>query len=180
MALIANTAPVAFGALATPIVTLADVTSGVNDDPRLDVDTLGAMVGRQTPILAVIVPLVLVQVVDGRRGLRQTWLPAVVCGLSFGIAQFVASNYVSVQLTDIIASLVSAAAVVLLLRVWQPVESPDLTHDEDERETVGAGSGATRTVGAGAGSGAGAAGGSRGDVRTGGPAGSAGRWPGTS
>jgi lactate permease len=172
VALIANTAPVAFGALATPIVTLADVTSGVNDDPRLDVDTLGAMVGRQTPILAVIVPLVLVQVVDGRRGLRQTWLPAVVCGLSFGIAQFVASNYVSVQLTDIIASLVSAAAVVLLLRVWQPVESPDLTHDEDERETVSAGSGATRTVGAGAGSGAGAGGGSRGDIRTGGPAGS--------
>ena len=180
VALIANTAPVAFGALATPIVTLADVTSGVNDDPRLDVDTLGAMVGRQTPILAVIVPLVLVQVVDGRRGLRQTWLPAVVCGLSFGIAQFVASNYVSVQLTDIIASLVSAAAVVLLLRVWQPVESPDLTHDEDERETVGAGSGATRTVGAGAGSGAGAAGGSRGDVRTGATRGVRGRWPGTS
>jgi lactate permease len=170
VALIANTAPVAFGALATPIVTLADVTSGVNDDPRLNVDTLGAMVGRQTPILAVVVPLVLVQVVDGRRGLRQTWLPAVVCGLSFGIAQFVASNYVSVQLTDIIASLVSAAAVVALLRVWQPVESPDLTHDEDEPATVGAGS--TRTVGAGAGSGASAADRAHGDVRTSGPTGS--------
>ncbi len=171
VALIANTAPVAFGALATPIVTLADVTSGVNDDPRLTVDTLGAMVGRQTPILAVVVPLVLVHVVDGRRGLRQTWLPAVVAGLSFGIAQFVASNYISVQLTDIIASLVSAAAVVLLLRVWQPVESPDLTHDEDEREMATVGGETRRTVGAGAGSGAGAAGGSRGAVRTGGGAG---------
>src|SRR6188472_490989 len=85
VALIANTAPVAFGALATPIVTLASVTSAVNSDPRLTVDTLGAMVGRQTPILAVVVPLVLVHVVDGRRGLRQTWLPAVVAGLSFGI-----------------------------------------------------------------------------------------------
>src|SRR4029079_2485993 len=67
VALIANTAPVAYGALATPIVTLATVTSGANDDPRLTVDTLGAMVGRQTPVLALIVPLILVAVVDGPR-----------------------------------------------------------------------------------------------------------------
>jgi lactate permease len=126
VALIANTAPVAFGALATPIVTLATVTSGVNNDPRLNVDTLGSMVGRQTPILSVVVPLVLVLVVDGRRGLRQTWLPAIVAGIAFGLAQFVASNYVSVPLTDIVASLVSAAAVVALLRVWRPAESPVL------------------------------------------------------
>src|SRR3954454_23995194 len=112
VALIANTAPVAFGALATPIVTLATVSSGANDDPRLDVDTLGAMVGRQTPLLAVVVPLILVLVVDGRRGVRRTWLPALVCGLTFGLAQFAAANYVSVPLADIIASLVSAAAVV--------------------------------------------------------------------
>lgn len=126
VALIANTAPVAYGALATPIVTLGTVTSGAVADPRLNTDTLGAMVGRQTPILAVVVPLVLVAVVDGRRGVRQTWPVAVVAGLTFGVGQFVASNYVSVPLTDIIAALVSAAAVVLLLRVWRPVESPDL------------------------------------------------------
>ncbi len=126
VALIANTAPVAFGALATPIVTLSAVTSGVNDDARLTVETLGAMVGRQTPILALLVPLVLVFVVDGRRGVRQTWLPAIVCGVAFAIAQFVASNYISVPLTDIIASLVSAAAVIVLLRVWTPSESPQL------------------------------------------------------
>ncbi len=126
VALIANTAPVAFGALAIPIVTLADITSGVNNDPGLTVDTLGSMVGRQTPILAFIVPLVLVAVVDGRRGLRQTWLPALVAGGVFGVAQFIASNYISVLLTDIIASLLSLAALVLLVRVWQPVESPDL------------------------------------------------------
>src|SRR5437763_11145706 len=72
LSLIANTAPVAFGALATPIVTLATVSHGANADPRLNVDTLGAMVGRQTPILAVVVPLILVAVVDGRRGVRQT------------------------------------------------------------------------------------------------------------
>src|SRR5690349_1950949 len=71
VALIANTAPVAFGALATPIVTLATVSSGASNDPGLTVDTLGSMVGRQTPILAVIVPLILVLVVDGRRGVRQ-------------------------------------------------------------------------------------------------------------
>ena len=76
VALVANTAPVAFGALATPIVTLATVTSGASDDPGLTTDTLGSMVGRQTPILAVVVPLILVFIVDGRRGLEQTWLPA--------------------------------------------------------------------------------------------------------
>ena len=120
VALIANTAPVAFGALATPIVTLATVTSGVSDDPGLTVDNLGAMVGRQTPLLAVVVPLILVLVVDGARGVKQTWLPAIVCGLAFGIAQFTAANYISVPLADIVASLVAAASVVLLLRVWTP------------------------------------------------------------
>ena len=127
LALLANTAPVAFGALATPIVTLASVTSGVQPDtPGLTVDNLGAMVGRQTPLLALFVPLLLVYVVDGRRGLRQTWLPAVVCGFAFAIGQFVCANYISVPLADIVASLAGAAAVVLLLRFWQPSESPQL------------------------------------------------------
>ena len=137
VSLIANTAPVAFGALATPIVTLATVSSGANDDPRLTVDTLGAMVGRQTPILAVVVPLVLVAVVDGRRGIRQTWPAALTAGVTFGIAQFVAANYISVQLTDIVASLVSAAAIVLLVRVWQPAESPDLHAEMRAAHDVG-------------------------------------------
>ncbi|MEU8814801.1 L-lactate permease [Actinoplanes sp. NPDC048796] len=123
VALIANTAPVAFGALATPITTLGTVTSGAADDPRLNTDTLGAMVGRQTPVLAVVVPLVLVAVIDGRRGVKQTWPVAVLAGVVFAVAQFVASNYISVPLTDIIASLVAAAAVILLLRMWQPVSS---------------------------------------------------------
>jgi lactate permease len=137
-ALIANTAPVAFGALATPIVTLATVSSGASDDSRLTVDGLGSMVGRQTPLLAVVVPLILVFVVDGRRGLRQTWPAAIACGLAFGVAQFVASNYISVQLADIIASLVAAVAVVLLLRVWQPSEV--LTADgAQDRVPVGVG-----------------------------------------
>jgi lactate permease len=149
VALIANTAPVAFGALATPITTLAVTTSGASDDHRLTVDTLGAMVGRQTPILSIVVPLVLVFVVDGRRGLRQAWLPALTAGIAFGVAQFVASNYISVPLTDIIASLFSAAVVVLLLRVWRPVESPDLkastATDADSSEPDGTGGGGVRT-----------------------------------
>ncbi|MFL6003794.1 MAG: L-lactate permease [Nocardioides sp.] len=137
VALIANTAPVAFGALATPIVTLAEVSSGASNDAGLTVDTLGSMVGRQTPILAVIVPLVLVLVVDGKRGVRQTWLPALVCGVSFGLAQFVASNYISVPLADIIAALVSAAAVVVLLRVWQPSEVITAAATEEKIPTHG-------------------------------------------
>src|SRR6201747_198089 len=84
-ALIANTAPVAFGALATPIVTLATVASGASSAPGLDVDTLGSMVGRQTPILAVVVPLILVFVVDGRRGVRPTWLAALAGGVAFAL-----------------------------------------------------------------------------------------------
>ncbi len=130
VALIANTAPVAFGALATPITTLGTVTAGAADDPRLNTDTLGAMVGRQTPILAVVVPLVLVAVIDGKRGVRQTWPVALVAGVVFAGAQFAASNYISVPLTDIIAALLAAAAVMLLLRAWRPAESPDLSTEQ--------------------------------------------------
>ncbi len=115
VALVANTAPVAFGAIAVPITTLAKVTG-------LPVDILSSTVGRQTPVLALFVPLVLVLMVDGRRGVRQCWLPAIVGGTVFAIGQFVSSNYLSVELTDIVASLAAAAAIVALLRVWQPAE----------------------------------------------------------
>jgi lactate permease len=113
VALLANTAPVAFGAIAVPITTLGQVSG-------LPAHDLGQMVGRQTPFLALIVPFVLVAVVDGRRGLRQTWPAALTAGVVFAILQFVVSNYVNYQLTDIIASLGSAAAVVALLQVWSP------------------------------------------------------------
>jgi lactate permease len=115
LALVANTAPVAFGAIATPIITLSEITSLPKDD-------LGAMVGRQTPFLALIVPLILIGMVDGRRGIRQTWPVAVVGGLAFALGQFACANYISVELTDIVASLVATAAIVLMLRVWQPSE----------------------------------------------------------
>jgi lactate permease len=115
VALVANTAPVAFGAIAIPIVTLA----GLTDLPK---DDLGAMVGRQTPFLALFVPLILVGMVDGWRGVRAVWPAAMVGGLTFAIGQFACSNYVSVELTDIVASLLSIACMVAFLRVWQPEE----------------------------------------------------------
>jgi lactate permease len=115
LALVANTAPVAFGAIAVPITTLSEVSSLPKDD-------LGAMVGRQTPFLALIVPLILVGMVDGKRGIRAVWPAAVVGGVAFAIGQFACSNYLSVELTDIVASLVSAASIVALLRVWRPGE----------------------------------------------------------
>jgi lactate permease len=114
LALVANTAPVAFGAMATPIITLAKVSG-------LSTDTLGAMVGRQTPIMAVFVPLALVAIVDGRRGLRETWPAALTGGVVFGLGQYAASNFVSVPLADVIASLLSVGAIVLLVRIRRTV-----------------------------------------------------------
>jgi lactate permease len=115
VALVANTAPVAYGAIATPIITLSEVT-------QLPKEDLGAMVGRQTPFLALIVPLILIAMVDGRRGIRQCWPAAIVGGGAFAIGQFACSNFLSVEITDIVASLLSAGAIVALLRVWQPAE----------------------------------------------------------
>ena len=113
VALVANTAPVAFGAIAVPITTLAPLANLPKDD-------LGAMVGRQTPFLALIVPLILVGMVDGRRGIKAAWPAAVVGGLAFAIGQFACSNYLSVELADIVASLAGAGAIIALLQVWQP------------------------------------------------------------
>ncbi len=113
VALVADTAPVAFGAIAIPITTLAQVTG-------LPVHHLSQMVGRQTPFLALVIPFVLVFMVDGRRGLRESWPAALTAGFVFALVQFAVSNYVSTQLTDILAALASAGALVLLLRVWSP------------------------------------------------------------
>jgi len=122
LALVANTAPVAFGALAVPITTLATVS-------QLPERALSQMVGRQTPLLAVFVPMALVFIIDRGKGVRETLPATLTCGIVFAIAQFVTANYISTPLTDIVASLAAAAAVVMLLRVWKPagryVEEPD-------------------------------------------------------
>jgi lactate permease len=108
-ALIGNTAPAAFGGIGTPIITLSGVT-GLSDRD------LGAMVGRQLPFLALVVPLVIVYIVDGRRGLRETWRVALLAGSAFAVAQFVTSNYGSFQLTDVVASLASLGAIAGYVR----------------------------------------------------------------
>jgi lactate permease len=115
VALVANTAPVAFGAMGTPVVTLAQVTG-------LPLDDVASVVGRQTPLLALVVPLVLVFLVDGRRGLRETWVPALVCGVAFAVAQFAASNYLSAQLADIGAALAGAGALVAVPHARVPAD----------------------------------------------------------
>lgn len=117
LALVANTAPVAFGAMGTPVVTLARVTD-------LPLDTVAGTVGRQTPLLALVVPLLLVALVDGARGVRETWQPALACGLAFALAQFVAANYVSAQLADVGAALAGAAALVALPAARRPASEP--------------------------------------------------------
>ncbi len=129
VALVANTAPVAFGALAVPITTLATVT-------KLPVEDLGAMVGRQTPILSVFVPLALVFIIDGKRGLKQVWPPALLCGVVFGVFQYLSSNFWSIPLADIIASLAAAAAVLLFTRVWHPAEHYEEAEGDGDAGTV--------------------------------------------
>jgi len=115
VALVANTAPVAFGALAVPLTTLG-TASGI---PEF---TLSQIVGRQTALLAFVVPMALVFIMDKWRGVRQTLPATLTCGFTFAVVHFAISNYVSMQLTDIVASLVAAASLVLVLRVWQPAE----------------------------------------------------------
>jgi lactate permease len=138
VALVANTAPVAFGALAVPITTLSQTAALPQQD-------LGSMVGRQTPFLALIVPLILVGMVDGRRGIRSCWPAAMVAGVTFAVGQFVCSNYISVQLTDIVASLASAAAVVALLQVWSPSEPVEVEGVRSVRPAIAGGSAADPT-----------------------------------
>jgi len=132
LSLIANTAPVAYGALGTPIAGLSQVT-GI--DPYL----LGAMVGRQLPFFSLIVPFWLIWAFAGFRGMIQVWPAILLCGVSFAIPQFLISNYVNPWIVDIGASLISMACLVLLLRVWRPKEiweSPALRTRDDSAATM--------------------------------------------
>jgi lactate permease len=115
LALIANTAPVAFGALGTPIVALHNVT-GISEL------TLSAMAGRQLPLFSLIVPAWMVWTMSGWRGLLGVWPAALVCGGSFAIVQFVISNFFGPTLTDVAGGLTSLAVLAIMLRFWQPRE----------------------------------------------------------
>src|SRR6185295_585818 len=129
LSLIANTAPVAFGAIGTPILTLAAVTD-------IPASTLGMMAGRQLPFVSLVVPAWLVVTMSGWRGLRSVWPAVLVCGGTFAIVQFVWSNFVGVELVDIAGGLASIAALAAFCRVWQPRdawESADVAAPVDAR-----------------------------------------------
>ncbi|MDO2934925.1 L-lactate permease [Paeniglutamicibacter sulfureus] len=111
--LVANTAPVAFGAVAIPITTAAGLTG-------LDANHIGAVVGHQAPLLAIFVPTLLLFIIDGRRGVKEVWPAALVIGCSFAVAQFLCATYFSYELTDIVASLAGLGAAVIFLRFWTP------------------------------------------------------------
>jgi lactate permease len=124
VSLIANTAPVAFGALGIPVVALAGVTG-------LDLAKLSSMVGRQVPFLSLILPAYLVWVVAKGKGLRRTWPAAFVAGATFALAQFLVSNLWGPYATDIIASAASIAATVSFLRFWKPDGAEPATQQQN-------------------------------------------------
>lgn len=111
--LIFNTAPVAFGALGAPVTTLGAVTG-------LPTATLGAMIGRQLPFIAMLLPFYVVALYGGMRSIKALWPVILVAGGSFAIAQFVTSNLISYELTDVISALGSLLATIAFLKVWKP------------------------------------------------------------
>src|SRR6202047_2257398 len=132
LSLIANTAPVAYGALGTPIQGLASVTG-------LDPYILGAMVGRQLPVFSLLVPFWVVWAFAGWKGMKEVWPAILVTGLSFAIPQFVISNYINPWIVDIGASLISMGCLILFLRVWQPKKlwlSPALRGNDESAATM--------------------------------------------
>jgi lactate permease len=132
LSLIANTAPVAYGALGTPIQGLASVTG-------LDPYILGAMVGRQLPFFSLLVPFWVVWAFAGWKGMKDVWPAILVTGVSFAIPQFVISNYINPWIVDIGASLISMGCLILFLKVWQPKElwlSPALRGNDESASTM--------------------------------------------
>lgn len=116
LCLIANTAPVAFGALGIPIIVAGQVTG-------IDPFKIGAMTGRQLPLLSLFVPFWLVFMMDGLRGVKETWPAALVAGLSFAVTQYFTSNFIGPELPDITSALASLISLTLFLKVWQPKRS---------------------------------------------------------
>ncbi|WP_040259339.1 lactate permease LctP family transporter [Pseudomonas massiliensis] len=116
LCLIANTAPVAFGALGIPIIVAGQVTG-------IDAFKIGAMTGRQLPLLSIFVPFWLVFIMDGWRGVRETWPAALVAGASFAITQYLTSNFIGPELPDITSALVSLVSLAAFLKVWSPAPS---------------------------------------------------------
>jgi lactate permease len=136
LSLIANTAPVAFGALGTPIIALSAVTG-------LDLHELSAMVGRQLPFFSVIVPFWLITAFVGLRKTIEIWPPILIAGVSFAIPQYLVSNFHGPWLVDITAAIVSMASLALFLKVWRPVKPMTAMPDRDESEPTSPGAAQT-------------------------------------
>ncbi|TAL54324.1 L-lactate permease [Pandoraea sp.] len=124
--LIFNTAPVAFGALGVPITVLGAVTS-------MPPGPLGAMVGRQLPLFAFLLPFYVIGLYGGFRSIRKLWPALTVAGGSFALAQFVSSNFISYQLTDVLASMTSLIITIAFLKVWSPEPDPKYHIDRPAR-----------------------------------------------
>jgi lactate permease len=129
--LIFNTTPVAFGALGAPITVLGAVTG-------LPAPALAAMVGRQLPVFAAFLPFYVIALYGGWRSIRALWPMLLVAGLSFGLAQFAASNYLDYTLTDVFAALASLAVTLLFLQVWHPAADAEFTISRSSDETAAA------------------------------------------
>src|SRR6188472_1118489 len=129
LSLIANTAPVAFGALGTPVITLAKVHG-------YDLMEVTAMIGRQLPFFSLLVPFWLIWAFAGRKGMMEIWPAILVSGVSFAIPQFLVSNYIGPELVDVIAAISSMVCLILFLRVWKPKTTWTATslagHKEDQ------------------------------------------------
>ncbi|WP_295757076.1 L-lactate permease [Undibacterium sp.] len=113
LCLIANTAPVAYGALGTPVIALAAVTG-------IDLMQLSGMIGRQLPLFSLLVPFWLIWAFAGFRGMLQIWPAILVAGLSFAVPQYLVSNFHGPWLVDVVAAIVSMVSLILFLKVWQP------------------------------------------------------------
>lgn len=136
LALLANTAPVAFGSLGIPVTTLGGLMAPMlGSDTQTTTMALSKMVGRQLPFFSLLIPAYLIVIFAGWRRMTEVWPAVFVAGLTFAIGQFVVSNYVGPELTDTLAALLSLASVALLLKVWRPAEdyagggAPAVAHD---------------------------------------------------
>ena len=129
LSLIANTAPVAYGALGTPIITMAKVHG-------YDLMALSGMVGRQLPFFSFLVPFWLIWAFAGRKAMMQIWPAILITGLSFALSQFYVSNYMGPELVDVIAALVSMVCLVLFLKVWSPKQIWRSTSLKNHKETL--------------------------------------------
>jgi lactate permease len=128
--LIFNTAPVAFGALGAPITALGGVTG-------LPAHTLGAMVGRQLPVIALLLPFYVITLYGGLRSLKALWPLLLVAGGSFAVSQFISSNFLDYALTDVFSALGSLACTLLFLQVWKPAPDPEFAiSDAAEKEVT--------------------------------------------